>query len=140
MPAKKKAAKKKAPSQKRPVGRPRLDIDEDQVYKLAKVGCTNTEIASIVECSEDTIERNFAGIVKKGREEMKASLRRMQIMGAQEGNATMLVWLGKQYLGQSDKQEVTGADGGPVDVNLIWNQVLTKYNASDRANRVLSRN
>jgi hypothetical protein len=31
-----------------------------------------------------------------------------------QGNATMLVWLGKQWLGQNDRHELTGADGGPI--------------------------
>lgn len=31
------------------------------------------------------------------------SLRRQQIALAEKGNATMLIWLGKQLLGQSDK-------------------------------------
>jgi hypothetical protein len=33
------------------------------------------------------------------------SLRRLQAKKAAEGNVTMLIWLGKQYLGQSDRQE-----------------------------------
>jgi hypothetical protein len=44
-------------------------------------------------------------------EEGRMSLRRLQWKKAQEGNTTMLIWLGKQYLGQSDKQELTGKDG-----------------------------
>ena len=35
------------------------------------------------------------------------SLRRKQYELAMAGNATMLIFLGKQYLGQSDKREVT---------------------------------
>jgi len=36
-------------------------------------------------------------------------------------NATMLVWLGKQWLGQTDKVEnqVSGKDGGVLTVNII---------------------
>jgi hypothetical protein len=32
------------------------------------------------------------------------------------GNPTMLIWLGKQYLDQKDKNELTGKDGGPLTV------------------------
>jgi hypothetical protein len=35
------------------------------------------------------------------------SLRRMQWQAAENGNPTMLVWLGKQYLNQKDKAEQT---------------------------------
>jgi hypothetical protein len=37
----------------------------------------------------------------------------------EDGNSTMLVWLGKQYLGQRDKNELTGADGRDLVVRLV---------------------
>ncbi|HLC04806.1 MAG TPA: hypothetical protein VJK02_17360 [Anaerolineales bacterium] len=36
------------------------------------------------------------------------SLRRLQLAKAKRGNVVMLIWLGKQFLGQSDKREVSG--------------------------------
>lgn len=63
------------------------------------------EIGSIVECSVDTLERNFADVIKKGRERGKSSLRRKQFEMAMNGNVTMLIWLGKQHLGQTEKVE-----------------------------------
>lgn len=44
----------------------------------------------------------------------------MQFKAAEGGNATMLIWLGKQYLGQSDKtqQEISGPEGKPVQVQV----------------------
>jgi hypothetical protein len=48
----------------------------------------------------------------------KMSLRRHQWRALEEGNTTMLVWLGKQYLGQREKNEVTGADG--KDLVITW--------------------
>lgn len=77
-------------------------LDEAEIFKLAKLWCTNEEIASCMGVSADTIERNYAGIVKKGKEEARASLRRMQWAAAQEGNVTMLIFLGKNELGQRD--------------------------------------
>jgi len=35
----------------------------------------------------------------------KMSIRRLQFEKAKEGNTTMLIWLGKQYLGQTDKAD-----------------------------------
>ncbi len=49
-----------------------------------------------------------------GKENGKASLRRMQFKGAESGNTTMLVWLGKQYLEQKDKSELGGLDGAAI--------------------------
>jgi hypothetical protein len=42
-------------------------------------------------------------VIKRGRARLRKSLRRAQIKSALSGNSTMLVWLGKQYLGQSDR-------------------------------------
>lgn len=102
-------------------GRPRLDIDAGLVSSLAGIGCTVAEIATCLSVSKDTLERNFAADIEKGREKARMSLRRKQWDAAMNGckkgekaNATMLIWLGKQLLGQRDKQEITGPDGGPV--------------------------
>ncbi len=88
------------------MARPQLEIDEKDVLKLASMGCTMIEIAAFCDCSVDTIERRFADIVAKGKENGKTSLRRLQWQAAQKGNVVMLIWLGKQYLGQKDKQEI----------------------------------
>ena len=68
----------------------------------------------------DTLQRNFGAAIKRGREHGKQSLKRMQFKAAEEGNAALLIWLGKQYLGQKDKVETehTGKDGGPIAVNV----------------------
>jgi hypothetical protein len=92
------------------MGRPKKDISEKQVENLASIGCTNEEIATVVDCCVDTLVNRFSDIIKRGREGMKTSLRRMQYTTAQKGNPTMQIWLGKQYLGQSDKLEQTNID------------------------------
>ena len=48
----------------------------------------------------------FLGLWRKGKEKGKKSLRRTQFELAQQ-NATMAIWLGKQYLGQTEKQEIS---------------------------------
>lgn len=87
-------------------GRPKKEIDMDLVEKLANIQCTQEEIACVVGCSVDTLLRHpdFATIYKKGKEAGKSSLRRTQWKLAQN-NTTMAIWLGKQYLGQTDKIE-----------------------------------
>jgi len=84
------------------MGRPLLDIDEDQVRKLASIFCTYDEIASVMGCSKDTLEHRFSAVIKEGKEQGKASLRRLQWISAQNGNVVMQIWLGKQMLGQRD--------------------------------------
>jgi hypothetical protein len=63
------------------------------------------EIAAVYGRSEDTIETTFAAAVHRGRERAKASLRCLQWKAARAGNVTMLVWLGKQILGQRDTRD-----------------------------------
>lgn len=95
------------------MARPKKIIDWETVKKLCAIHCTGEEIASIVGVSYDTLERHikdefgesFAEYYKKHSANGKMSLRRKQYEVAMSGNTTMLVWLGKQYLGQTDKTE-----------------------------------
>lgn len=54
--------------------------------------------------------------MNKGLARMKISLRRKQIQLADDGDRTMLIWLGKQHLGQRDKfdSQITGKDGAAL--------------------------
>lgn len=89
-------------------GRPKFKIDYVQVEKLSGLQCTQEEIASFLGCSVDTLQRDeeFCGIYKRGMDKGRMSLRRKQWAAAEDGNTTMLVWLGKQYLKQSDKRDI----------------------------------
>ena len=60
--------------------------------------------------AEDTIRYNFRPYVEKAREETKQKLRQAQIKLALGGNATMLIFLGKNMLGQSDSPQNTDSD------------------------------
>jgi len=93
--------------EKRKVGRPKIEIDEKILESLAGILCTNEEIASFFNCSSDTLTRNFAESLKKGRDKGRISIRRLQWDKAQDGNVTMLIWLGKQMLGQKDRMETS---------------------------------
>jgi hypothetical protein len=88
------------------------------VRRLAKIMCTNEEIASIVGCSSDTLERRFAVPIKEGRDRSRACLRRMQLKAAKMGNVSMLIWLGKQFLGQSEKVEQVV--DGKVEQQIVY--------------------
>ena len=85
----------------------KYNIDPKQVEQLAGFGCSNTEIASFFGCDESLIRKSYSTNVEKGKENGKIRLRQWQMKSAQKGNVAMLIWLGKQMLGQSDKQEIT---------------------------------
>jgi hypothetical protein len=105
--------KPKRPEDLQKRGRKPIEIDYDMAEKYSSIMCTQSEIASLLGVSLSTLEHDpeFLRIHKKGMDKGKSSLRRMQYLAASNGNATMLIWLGKQYLGQNDKQEVTGLMG-----------------------------
>jgi hypothetical protein len=91
------------------------DNDFQRLLNMVRIQCTQTEICSILGMSDTTLNRrlqergyeNFLDLYKRHNDEGRMSLRRMQWQAAENGNSTMLVWLGKQYLGQKDKQEQT---------------------------------
>lgn len=95
------------------MGRPTIEIDWEQFEKLCQIHCTREEIAGVLKCSEDTIERRvkekfgktFAAVFKEMSALGRVSLRRKQFEMAASGDRTMLVWLGKQVLGQVDNIE-----------------------------------
>lgn len=108
-------AKKEQPTAKKR-GRPKKQIDYTAVEKLASIHCTQEEIASFLGISTKTLQRDeeFCRIYKKGMDEGRMSLRRTQFKLA-ERNPAMAIFLGKQYLGQTDKVETTIA---AIDDNL----------------------
>jgi hypothetical protein len=97
-------------------GRPKIVIDYALAEKLAFIQCTVLEIAHMLNVNEKTLLKNkqFMELHKKGQENGKSSLRRLQWKSAEAGNVTAQIWLGKQYLGQRDKSELTGKDGQPL--------------------------
>ena len=95
------------------VGRDKAIIPPEEVYELAQLGCKDIEIADWFGIDGNTLRYNFSAELTKGRVALNISLRRAQINTALAGNPTMLVWCGKQYLGQSDT---------PIDTDS--NQIL----------------
>lgn len=88
------------------MARPRKEIDGEQVYKLARLGCTQDEIADFFGVDQATISRRFASEFSRARSACKMSLRRAQMYRAvRDRSDSMLIHLGKQMLGQSDKVE-----------------------------------
>lgn len=85
--------------------RPKLNINEDQVRSLAGINCSLEEMGAVLNCDESTLTRRFSAIIKEGRATGRMSLKRKQWEMAMGGNITMLIWLGKQNLGQTDKVE-----------------------------------
>lgn len=108
------------------MGRPPIEINKEMFEKLCSIQCTEEEIAGVFDCSIDTINRwckktydtTFADIYKKKSASGKMSLRRWQFDTAKRGNATMQIWLGRQYLGQTDKREYEDTGDRNITINV----------------------
>lgn len=92
------------------------DEVERLVNLLAQCGCTVEEIASkishtvidpdterLITVTDKTVAAHYSDAIKRGQEVGRSSLRGKQFEMAMKGNVAMLIWLGKQLLGQREK-------------------------------------
>lgn len=94
------------------MGRPIKVIDQNQFEKLCGLQCTEEEICGFFQITDKTLNTwcrktygaTFSEVFKVKRAGGRISLRRAQFKLA-EKNAAMAIFLGKQYLGQSDKPD-----------------------------------
>ena len=113
------------------MARPRKEIDQKQFENLCGLQCTLEEICGWVDVCSDTLEtwckrtykRSFSEVFAQKRGAGKISLRRSQWRLA-EKNATMAIFLGKQFLGQRDNIDVTVADAKGIALDELEKMVL----------------
>lgn len=104
---------------KPPGGRPRLELSLRTITKLAALGCSVKDIAGVCGVSEDTLGRRLQddaevrAAYQLGLSQLCESLRRRQVKMALNGNLVMLIWLGKQYLGQKEPDKASAAPPPP---------------------------
>ncbi|WP_448507960.1 hypothetical protein [Immundisolibacter sp.] len=92
------------------MARPKKEIDQKQFESLCAIQCTKLEICSVFDVTDKTLEQwckrtyqaGFSEVFRQKREAGKASLRRTQFQQATKSPA-MAIFLGKNYLGQKDK-------------------------------------
>lgn len=99
------------------LGQPEIVLDETMLYEAAKTHASYDQLGKIFNCSGKSVWMKYKDLVEKARAERKKDLLSAQFATAiNDRNPTMLIWLGKQYLGQRDvsRIEQTGADGKPI--------------------------
>jgi hypothetical protein len=74
-------------------------------------------MAHFFKCDRNTLTNNYSAEIAKGKSEGKIRLRKKQFDVAMKGNTTMLIWLGKQILGQNDQN--VGEDYSPLPIDDI---------------------
>jgi len=93
----------------------KYQIDTAQLKKLSSLGCTNKEMGDFFGCSADLLEKSYSEFLTKGRAEQKLRLRQLQWKACESGNVAMLIFLGKNMLGQQDRIEQN-----ELEEPLIW--------------------
>ena len=101
------------------MARPKIDIDPEQVLKLASIGCTASEISNFFGVSHKTISKRFSNEMIKGKDTGKISLRRLMFESARKGNVAIQIFLSKNLLGYSDKLEQSHS-GEVKTINLNY--------------------
>ena len=83
-------------------------IDKDMIERLASIMCSYEEIAMVLNTSVDNLKKRYTDIIERGRAEGKMGIRRAQYSKAtKDKDVRMLIFLGKQYLGQQDSPSET---------------------------------
>lgn len=115
-------------------GRPKKNIDQDAFEKLCGLQCTELEICSFFGVSDrwllDWCKRTYSGktffeVYKEKSSVGLISLRRNQFK-LSEKNASMAIWLGKQYLGQRDVSVDSNPDQTIEDINAVLDEACSE--------------
>ena len=102
-------------------GRPAFEFSPkvlQQIQDLASYMCTKEEVANIIGCHRTTLYRNEQALeaYDRGVNVAKRNIRKTQFDIATKLNSSiMAMWLGKVYLGQTDKIQ-TNDDNAPLPI------------------------
>lgn len=103
------------------MARPRKEIDKNEFEKLCGLQCTKLEICDFFDITDKTLEtwckrtynQGFSEVFRLKRGKGKISLRRYQFELAKK-NATMAIWLGRNYLGQTEEPPEENPNDDPL--------------------------
>ena len=107
---------------------PNASFSHRAVQLLAQAGTPDTEIARLVGKTVDDLKAEALEALELGNTQHRVLLRVAQYRAAMVGDRSLLIWLGKQSLGQVDKavNEISGRDGKPIEIQDAANDVRSK--------------
>ena len=103
-------------------------LDLKKISAWAEQGCTLNEIADLLDVPHSWLEKqkqidpDLESAILTSAANLRQSLRSKQVKLALSGHPAMLIWLGKQYLGQSDKQD----QKSETTVNLVLQRAVAE--------------
>lgn len=117
------------------MSRPEKPIDWKLVDRLLIAGCMGTEIAAHFDMHPNTFYDRvqaeygigFTEYSSQKKQKGESLLRSKQFDTAMSGDKTMLIWLGKQRLGQKEHHEIATP---PNDANLNFADAFIKSEAA----------
>lgn len=89
------------------VGRKPKPIDEEKLKEFLSVNMPITRIAHYFNCTPETLYNRYGDMIIEHNVEFEHMVRLNQVKAINGLNPTLLIWLGKQVLGQRDMQELT---------------------------------
>ena len=121
------------------VGRKPANIEWEKVEKMAMAGSNGQQISSSIGIHYDTLVKRCKKDMPDGISEISEYLRtkrekgndllhRKQFDLALKGDRSMLIWLGKQRLGQSEKKEMEVINKIDIDETKLSDQALEEIN------------
>jgi hypothetical protein len=90
-------------------------IDTKQIEELIGLGASEEEIADLMGISETEFRQRFRQLASKAKAHRSISLRRAQLQSAMDGDVRSLIFLGKQYLGQSNNPKNSEEGSGSME-------------------------
>lgn len=108
-------------------GRPCKEISRKAFEGLCRIQCTLDEMCAFLECDNKTLEKwceqeygmKFREVFAKKRLKGNVSLRRrLYRKGVEEGDTKILIFLAKNWLGMSDKQDVKVEN--PLQISSVY--------------------
>lgn len=94
--------------------RPFKEFNRKDFEFLCRILCTQKEICDFFGTTDKTLTgwvkreygKPYMEVYDMFASEGKVSLRRQQVIKAEKGNVPMLIWLGRQWLGQKDYEKL----------------------------------
>ena len=114
-------------------GAPKKPIDYDALDKMCAIHCTGEECAALLDVSYEHLNNQlkrdgnggFLDYFTKKSANGKMSLRRRQYTAAvTDGNPTMMIWLGKQWLGQKEPEKADSESQESSSIQKVQIEVI----------------
>ena len=118
------------------ITKPKIQIDLKQVESLAANGLTQEQIACALGISESTLTKrkkentDFTDAIKRGKAKGIALVTNKLMESIKGGNMTGMIFFLKTQAGwkETNLHEVTGANGGAIQVNTTAMSAEEAYN------------